>query len=95
MSTFVEKSGTFVADEGYHDDLAMTLVLFAWLSTNTFFKDLTDVDIRENLYNSEMRTIEKDLTPFGIIDDGQKEEVFVASGDVWMWADEKEKIRLL
>jgi hypothetical protein len=95
MSTFVEKSGTFVADEGYNDDLAMTLVLFAWLSTNTFFKDLTNVDMRDNLYNSEMRTIEKDLTPFGIIDDGQKEEVFIASGDVWMWADEKEKYGLL
>tara|TARA_R110002074_G_scaffold123683_1_gene259418 strand:- start:34133 stop:35767 length:1635 start_codon:yes stop_codon:yes gene_type:complete len=95
LSTFVEKGGTFVADEGYHDDLAMTLVLFAWLSTNTFFKDLTNVDMRQNLYNSEMRTIERDLTPFGVIDDGQREEVFVASGDVWMWADEKEKYELL
>ena len=35
--------------------------------------------------------IASDLTPFGLIDDGQKEEVFVEAGDVWMWADEQPK----
>ena len=68
----------------------MSLVLFSWLTTNTFFKDLTNVDMRDTLYNSEMRTIETDLTPFGAIDDGQREEMFVASGDVWMWAEDRE-----
>ena len=82
---------TFVADEGYNDDLAMCLVLFSWLTTNTFFKDLTSVDMRDNLYNSQMGMIASDLTPFGLIDDGQKEEVFVEAGDVWMWADEQPK----
>lgn len=89
LSTFIEKNGTFVADEGYNDDLAMCLVLFSWLTTNTFFKDLTNVDMRDNLYNAQMRAIETDLTPFGIIDDGTKEEVFVEAGDVWMWAEER------
>ena len=91
LSTFVERSGTFAADEGYHDDLAMCMVLFAWLSTNTFFKDLTNVDIRDNLYNSQMRMIENDLTPFGLVVDGHEPEAEVMDGDYWMWADEKEK----
>jgi|TARA_B110000977_G_scaffold43310_1_gene58703 hypothetical protein len=91
LSTFIERNGTFVADEGYNDDLAMCLVLFSWLTTNTFFKDLTSVDMRDNLYNSQMGMIASDLTPFGLIDDGQKEEVFVEAGDVWMWADEQPK----
>jgi len=91
LSTFVERSGTFAADEGYHDDLAMCMVLFAWLSTNTFFKDLTNVDIRDNLYNSQMRMIENDLTPFGLVVDGHEPEAEVMDGDYWIWADEKEK----
>ena len=91
LSTFVERSGTFAADEGYHDDLAMCMVLFAWLSTNTFFKDLTNVDIRDNLYNAQMRMIENDLTPFGLVVDGHEPEAQVMDGDYWIWADEKEK----
>ena len=91
LSTFVERSGTFAADEGYHDDLAMCMVLFAWLSTNTFFKDLTNVDIRDNLYNSQMRMIENDLTPFGLVVDGHEPEAEVMDGDYWMFGDEKEK----
>jgi hypothetical protein len=89
LSTFVEKAGSFSADEGYHDDLAMCMVLFAWLSTQQFFKDLTDVDIREGLYNSQMRYIEKDLTPFGFLDNGLEPEAEVIDGDYWMWADER------
>ena len=90
LSTFVERHGSFAADEGYHDDLAMCMGLFAWLSTNTFFKDLTNVDIRDNLYNSQMRMIENDLTPFGLVVNGQEPEAEVMDGDYWIWADEKE-----
>ena len=89
LSTFVERSGTFASDEGYHDDLAMCMVLFAWLSTQMFFKDLTDVNIREGLYNSQTRMIQNDLTPFGFIEDGSEPEAEVIDGDYWMWADER------
>ena len=89
LSTFVEKSGSFSADEGYHDDLAMCMVLFAWLSTQQFFKDLTNVSVREGLYNSQMRYIEKDLTPFGFLDNGLEPEAEVIDGDYWMWSDER------
>ena len=92
LSTFVEKAGSFSADEGYHDDLAMCMVLFAWLSTQQFFKDLTDVDIREGLYDSQMRYIERDLTPFGFVETGHEVEAEVIDGDYWMWADEKKDL---
>ena len=67
----------------------MCMVLFAWLSTNTFFKDLTNVNIREGLYNAEMRSIQTDLTPFGFVDDGLEGGAEVIDGDYWMWADER------
>lgn len=83
FSTFVEKSGTYVADEGYHDDLVMTLVLFGWLTTNQYFKELTDVNVRERIYKQQMLQIEDELTPFGFIDNGFEEETFVANNVVW------------
>lgn len=88
MSTFIEKGGSFQADEGYHDDLMMTLVLFGWLTTNTYFKDLTNVDIRQRLYNEKMMEIQDTLTPFGFIPDQQEEELFLNDNCVWSTAKE-------
>lgn len=84
LSTFIERSGTYQADEGYNDDLAMSLVLFGWITTNPFFADLTNVNVREGIYNSEMRMIENDLTPFGFISDGQEPETEIMGGDLWV-----------
>lgn len=88
FSTFVEKNGSYQADEGYHDDLVMTLVLFGWLTTNQFFKELTDVDMRERVFKQQMQQIEDEITPFGVIDRGEPETTFVEDGDVWHIASE-------
>ena len=86
FSTFVEVKDSYAADEGYHDDLVMPLVLFSWLTTNPYFRDLTNLNIRETMYENQIRQIEDDLTPFGFIDDGresEKPEQFVMDGDLW------------
>ena len=86
FSTFVEKKDSYAADEGYHDDLVMPLVLFGWLTTNPYFRELTNVNLRENMYENQIRQIEDELTPFGFIDNGveeQQPESFVQDGDVW------------
>ena len=57
ISTFTEKGNTYQADEGYHDDLVMCLVLFGWLSSQQFFKDMTDINTREGLYKQQMGDI--------------------------------------
>jgi len=49
----------------------MTLVLFSWLTSNPYFKDLNDVNLREEMYKSHIKNIEEELTPFGYIDDGR------------------------
>jgi len=74
LSTFIEKRGSFAADEGYHDDLVMTLVLFSWLTSNPYFKDLNDVNMRQSMYESHIQQIEDELTPFGFYDDGQEDD---------------------
>lgn len=83
FSTFIERNGSYVADEGYHDDLVMTLVLFGWLTTNQYFKELTDVNVRERVYKQQMMQIEDELTPFGFVDNGFEENLFVADNTVW------------
>ncbi len=95
LSVFTEKGQTFQADEGYNDDLAMSLVLFGWVTTNSFFSDLTNVNVREGLFNAEMRMIENDLTPFGEILDGSEPEAEVMGGDLWFSIDGKAKTRFL
>ena len=39
MVSFVAKANSYEAEKGHHDDLMMTLVLFGWLSTQSYFKD--------------------------------------------------------
>ena len=72
LTTFVaNKRGTnFEAEQGQTDDLAMCLVFFAWLTNQDYFKELTDIDIRKNLYELNQQAMEDQLVPFGIIDDG-------------------------
>jgi hypothetical protein len=74
ISTFIEKKGSYEADDGYHDDLVMSLVLFSWLTTNPYFKDLNNINLREIMYKKQMQAIEDELTPFGVYDDGHIEE---------------------
>lgn len=83
ISTFIESKGSWAADEGYHDDLVMPLVLFGWLTTNPYFREITDVNLRKAVYEQRIKQIEEDMLPVGFINDGQQEEVTIDSGDVW------------
>lgn len=84
ISTFIEKGQGYQADEGYHDDLVMCMVLFGWLSTMPFFKELVDVNTREGLYNKEMQSISQDLTPFVHVKSNDEPKGEVISGDYWI-----------
>lgn len=85
FSTFIEVKDSYAADEGYHDDLVMPLVLFGWLTTNPYFRDLTNVNIRESMFENQIRQIEDELTPFGFILNGDDTapEQYVQDGAVW------------
>ena len=85
LSTFTERNGSFEADEGYHDDLSITLVLFAWASNDIMFKDLMNSNNRKALYQMQMQQIEDELTPFGFMPSKDEEPDFiVADGDLWL-----------
>lgn len=84
LTTFIQKGSSWQAEEGCNDDLAMCLVIFAWLSVQPYFKELHDNDVRKRMYEEQREGIEADMAPFGFMDDGLGESSFVdADGDVW------------
>jgi len=83
ISTFIQVRDSYQADEGYHDDLVMPLVLFSWLTTNPYFREMSDVNIREAMYQERIKQIEEEVVPFGFIMNGTEEELTVEDGDVW------------
>ena len=89
LTTFIQKHNSFEAEEGCNDDLAMCLVIYAWLVQNDYFKELTDQDVRKRLYEEQKNQIEQDMAPFGFMDDGMGDDNFVDDdGDRWFKADE-------
>jgi len=70
FSTFSQKGQSYEAEDGHTDDLAMCCVIFAWLIQQTYFKELTDDDIRARMFLEQQHQLEQDMAPFGFIDDG-------------------------
>tara|TARA_B110000211_G_scaffold158648_1_gene179640 strand:+ start:1081 stop:2724 length:1644 start_codon:yes stop_codon:yes gene_type:complete len=70
FSTFILKGQSYEAEEGHCDDLAMCCVLFGWLIEQTYFKELTDDDIRARMFDEQQNQLEQDMAPFGFLDDG-------------------------
>ena len=70
LSTFIVKGSSWQADDGCTDDLVACLFIFAWAVDQTYFKELTDNDIRERMYAEQKDQLEQDMAPFGFIDNG-------------------------
>jgi hypothetical protein len=85
LSRFSRKGSSYEAESGSHDDLVMNLVIFAWLSDQMFFKDLTDINTLMKLREKTEEQIEEDLLPFGFIDTGEEtpEDEFDLAREAW------------
>ena len=88
LSTFISKGKSFEAESGATDDLVMCLVIFSWLANQRYFKELTKVNVRGQMFTEQQNAIEADMAPFGFIDDGLndpegKDGYFVDAGEVW------------
>ena len=84
LTTFSQKHNSFEAEDGCNDDLAMCLVIFAWLVQQDYFKEMTDNDVRKRIYEEQRNQIEQDMAPFGFIVDGLDENSFTdGQGDRW------------
>lgn len=70
LSRFSKKKNSFEAEPGFHDDLVMNLVLFSWMTEQSYFKDMTDINTLIKLREKTEEQIEEELLPFGFIDNG-------------------------
>jgi len=75
MSTFSRRGNSWMAEDGCNDDLMMCLVIFGWLTNQQYFKELSNSNIRNQLYIEQQALIEQDMAPFGFVDDGTPEEL--------------------
>lgn len=89
LSTFVSKKSSFEADDNCNDDLAMCCVIFAWFSSQSFFKEITKTDIKQKLIEERNLNNYSNLAPvinINNIDEKIKKE----GGDIWVsgnWGD--------
>jgi hypothetical protein len=74
LSTFIVKGSSFEADDGCNDDLVACLFIFAWVTDQQYFKELTDSDIRKTMMSEQQDALEQDMAPFGFIVNGLEDE---------------------
>ena len=89
LSTFIAKGKSFEAEPGSNDDLVMCLVIFSWLANQRYFKELTDVNVRGQMFTDQQNAIESDMAPFGFIDnglddpEGNNNSFYDDAGELW------------
>jgi hypothetical protein len=74
LSRFSKKGTSYQAEPGANDDLAMSLVLFAWMTDQQFFKELTDINTLQKLRDRSEEEMEHELFDFYHAQDGLDEE---------------------
>lgn len=83
LTTFEQQKNSFAAADGANDDLVMSLVIFAWASTQQYFKEIVNHDIRKQIQLENMNQIDDETIVEPIIDDGLESPFEVVGGDVW------------
>ena len=87
MSTFTRKNQSWQAEEGCNDDYMTCLTILGWVANQRYFKEMTDRNIRAEMYKEQEKLIEQDMAPFGFVDNGvdtPEEQPFSDEyGQVW------------
>lgn len=87
LTTFVSNKTSFGAEDDANDDLVMTLVLFSWITTQKYFKEIVNHDLRKQIQLENMNQHDEENLPQPIIEDGLQHEFDVIDGEVWEKAD--------
>jgi hypothetical protein len=92
LTRFIASNNSFSAEEGANDDLAMTLVIFAWLTTQKLFIELSSTDIRKRLQieNNYAKEEEYDVPPMPQFSNSLMDKFILEDGDLWQVVDSVE-----
>jgi hypothetical protein len=83
LTTFVQHKTSFAAEDGANDDMAMTLVLFSWATTQKYFREIVNHDLRKQIQLEHMNQYDEEVLPAPIIENGLENDFMVEGGDVW------------
>ena len=83
LTTFIAQKNSWSAEVGANDDLVMCLVMFAWVTTQKYFKEIVNHDIRKQMQLENMNQIDEITPPEMIVEDGLSHGFAVMGGDVW------------
>jgi hypothetical protein len=83
LTTFVQQKNSFKAEDGANDDLVMSLVIFSWVSTQKYFKEIVNHDLRKQIQLENMNQVDDEMLPAPIIEDGLEHDFEIMGGDIW------------
>ena len=87
LTTFEQHKSSFAAAEGANDDMAMTLVIFAWATTQKYFREIVNHDLRKQIQLENMNQYDDETLPAPIIEDGLEHSFELIDGDLWETAN--------
>jgi len=87
LTTFIQQKNSFSAEDGANDDMVMSLVMFSWVTTQQYFKEIVNHDIRKQIQLENMNQMDDDVLPAPIIEDGLEHDFEIVGGDMWELAD--------
>ncbi len=70
ISTFTARGSSYEASDGNHDDIVMNLIMFGYFAGTSAFSEMTDISIRDLMFQQRMQEIENDILDWGFVDDG-------------------------
>jgi hypothetical protein len=87
LTTFVAAKSSFAAESDANDDMVMGLVMFAWATTQKYFREIVQHDVRKQIQLENLNQLDEEVLPAPIIEDGLRHKFEVIDGDVWEKAD--------
>jgi hypothetical protein len=90
LTTFVAQKNSFAAEDGANDDMVMGLVMFGWITTQKYFKEIVNHDIRKQIQLENMNQMDEEVLPAPVIENGLEHEFMLEGGDVWEVANSSE-----
>ena len=88
FTTYIVKGNSYGADHGSHDDLVSCCVIFAWISTQPYFREITDLNTVQSVVDNSETIDEYEI--LGGIDIAGVNESFV-DGDL-LWKTDSENL---
>lgn len=85
FTTFVSENEKFYkAEDGYNDDMVMSLVDFGWLISQRYYKEEIENNIRRTLQEEHItKLMDSDFLPLPAYNDGSPQAGSMGDGELW------------